>query len=54
MLDECVVLVVGTCGKHAPKSESEAMALVRALLHGVARAGHEVEINASRGKEASS
>lgn len=42
MLDGSVLLVIGACDRHAPKSKSEAMALIRALLHGIGKVEHEI------------
>lgn len=41
MLNNSVALAIGTCDRHAPKSNRRALALVRALLQGIADSGDQ-------------
>lgn len=51
MLDDSVALLIGTCDRHAPRSDAQAMALVRALLAGIARTANDIDMNARTAKE---
>lgn len=42
LLDDSVVIAIGTCDKHAPQDEGQALALVRALLHGLGKVESEI------------
>lgn len=50
LLDDTVVILIGTCDNHGPADEEAALNLVRALLLGVSRAGSNIAVTTLRGR----
>lgn len=49
LLGDTVQIVIGTCDQHGPDDEDGALALVRALLLGVSRAGNDIGVEVQAG-----